>query len=120
MTDVWWLGGPSIWIPAFLALGLWRGGWAALVLLKPSLFPFAVAGIYRRAWWLSAAAIALASAPFGTMWLDWLQVVKNSGGDLIYSWWQVPMMLIPVVAWLGGRSHKEPQPVIHPLQAGRE
>ena len=118
--DAWWLGGPTIWIPAFLALGLWRGGWAVLVLLKPSLFPFALAGIGRRAWWLTAGVLALISLPFGAMWLDWLRVVQNSGSNLLYSADQVPMMLVPVIAWLGGRSRRAAQPAAVPLDGDRD
>lgn len=118
--DAWWLGGPTIWVPAFLALGLWRGGWGVLVLLKPSLFPFAAAGIRRRAWWVTAAGLAVLSLPFGTLWLDWLRAVQNSGTNLLYSADQVPMMLVPVVAWLGGRSRwwPPPPPGIEDIRAG--
>jgi hypothetical protein len=34
------------------------------------------------------------------MWLDWLTSLQNSeGGGLLYSSLEVPMLLLPVVAW---------------------
>lgn len=98
-TDAYWLGQPTIWLPTLLALGLVRGGWAALVLLKPSLLPFALAGMSRRSWWLTVGALGLLSLPFGLMWLDWARAVMASGGGPLYSLEQVPLMLVPVVAW---------------------
>ena len=52
---------PGIWIVMFVALGtVWRPAFA-LVLLKPSLFLFALPGIRSRGWWVIAAALAAIS-----------------------------------------------------------
>lgn len=101
--DIYWLGQPTIWLPVFVAFGLERGGWAVLVLLKPSLFPFALIGIRRRSWWITALALVPLSLAFGLqMWRDWFVAIVNitSGGGLVYSASQAPLLLIPVVAWL--------------------
>jgi len=96
-----WTGNPVIWCVAALALAtLWR--WPAVfVLLKPSLAPFALFGANRRSWWVAAGGLIALSVPFGSLWGDWLASVLNSrGGGLLYSALEVPMLLIPLVAWV--------------------
>ena len=98
---------PTMWIAAFFGLGLVRGGWGALVLLKPSLFPLALVGVHRRSWWLTLGLLVVLSVPFGSLWLDWLTAVRNSGGGLLYSLPDLPLFAIPAAAWLG---RHRPQP----------
>ena len=70
------------------------------VLLKPSLGPFALFGAWRRSWWVALGVLVAASLPFGALWLDWLTSVENSqGGGLLYSSLEIPMLLLPLVAW---------------------
>jgi hypothetical protein len=97
-----WTGNPVIWSMAAMAVAVvWRGG-APFALLKPSLFPFALFGIGRRAWWIGLAIFVALCLPFGSMWLDWLTTVVNArGGGLLYSALEAPMLALPVVAWLG-------------------
>jgi hypothetical protein len=95
-----WTGNPVIWCVAALALAtLWR--WPAVfVLLKPSLAPFALFGANRRSWWVALAVLVAVSVPFGSLWTDWVASVLNSrGGGVLYSALEVPMLLIPLVAW---------------------
>jgi hypothetical protein len=93
-------GNPGIWLALVMAYGL-RLGWpTVLVLLKPSLFPFALFGARRRSWWVALGAVALVSLPFGALWVDWLTAVRNSNGGVLYSLADVPFVLIPLVAWL--------------------
>ena len=97
-----WTGNPVIWCMAALALGtIWY--WpSVLVLLKPSLAPFALFGANRRSWWLALAALVLVSLPFWSLWADWVASVVNSrGGGVLYSTLEIPMLLLPLVAWLG-------------------
>jgi hypothetical protein len=99
-----WTGNPVIWSMAALALAAalpWRTT-APFVLLKPSLAPFALFGIWRRSWWVGAALLALLSLPFGPLWADWLTTLVNSrGGGLLYSSLEAPFLVLPLVAWLG-------------------
>lgn len=102
-------GNPALWITAFVAAGL-RWHWpSALVLLKPSLFPFALIGVRHRLWWVTVACLALGSV----IWFDatrvWLEVLANSqGGGLLYSAVDIPMLLIPVIAWAGRTRERTP------------
>lgn len=92
-------GNPVIWVMAAVALGCLYKWPSIFVLLKPSLFPFALIGIRDRSWWIALAAWALVSLPFGLMWLDWTRAVTNStGGGLLYSFQDIPILLLPVIA----------------------
>jgi hypothetical protein len=99
-----WTGNPVIWSMAAMALAVvGRSRVAApFVLLKPSLAPFALFGIRRRSWWVGLAIFVLLCVPFGGMWGDWVASVLNSrGGGPLYSALEIPMLLLPVVAWAG-------------------
>jgi hypothetical protein len=99
-----WTGNPVIWCVAALALGTLRYWPSVLVLLKPSLAPFALFGANRRSWWLALGGFVLLSLPFGSMWVDWVTSVVNSrGGGPLYSTLEIPMLLLPLVVWLGRR-----------------
>ena len=105
--DTLWLtisGNPTLWTTAAVALGT-RFGWPAIgALLKPTLAPFALIGIRRRSWWRALGGLLLLSIPFATLWPDYLTAIRNQRGvDLLYPLNNVPMMLIPLVAWLGRR-----------------
>jgi hypothetical protein len=95
-------GNPVIWAVAALALGVVYAWPSVLVLIKPSLFPFALFGACRRRWWIGLAVFVLVSLPFGSLWIDWLHSILNSqGGGLAYSSLEIPMLAFPVVVWLG-------------------
>ncbi len=97
-----WTGNPVIWAVAAVALGTLYRWPSVFALLKPSLFPFALFGADRRSWWLALAAFVALSVPFGSMWLDWVDSVVNSrGGGILYSALEIPMLVLPLVAWLG-------------------
>lgn len=99
-----WTGNPVIWCVAALALGTVYRWPSVFVLLKPSLAPFALFGANRRSWWIALAVLVAMSIPFWGLWADWVASLSNSrGGGLLYSTLEVPMLLIPFVAWLGRR-----------------
>jgi hypothetical protein len=99
-----WTGNPVIWAVAALALGTLYAWPSVFVLLKTSLFPFAFFGVRRRSWWIAFGLVVVASVPFGSMWVDWVTSIVNSrGGGLLYSTLEIPMLLIPLVAWAGRR-----------------
>jgi len=106
------MGNTSMWMALFVGLGLIWGWPAVLVLLKPSLAPLILAGI-RRVTWLAigmAAFIAL-NVPLMPLWGDYLAVIRNAGATwppLTYSLWDVPLVLLPAVAWLGRTGREAP------------
>lgn len=93
------VGNSDLWVWAAVAAGL-RFGWPTLlVVVKPSLFPFMFIGIRRRSWWVGAAFIGLTCIPFGSLWIDWILVIRNAPKDLGYSVANVPWLLVPIIAW---------------------
>ena len=97
-----WTGNPVIWAVAALALAMLYRWPAVFVLLKTSLFPFAFFGANRRSWWIALAVLAIMSVPFGSLWSDWVMSVVNSrGGGPLYSALEIPMLLLPLIAWAG-------------------
>jgi hypothetical protein len=121
-TEVIYAGNPAMWVVAAIALATvirWPG---VLVLIKPSLLPFALIGCWHRSWWKGLAVLAVICVPFGALWLDYATVASNvrDPNGILYSLNQVPTMLIPVVAWLGGRypprflAHIRPEAIAEP------
>jgi hypothetical protein len=97
-----WTGNPVIWAVAALALAMLYRWPAVFVLLKTSLFPFAFFGANRRSWWIALAVLVIMSVPFGSLWGDWVMSVVNSrGGGPLYSALEIPMLLLPLIAWAG-------------------
>jgi hypothetical protein len=56
-------------------------------------------------WWAIAGVFALVSLLLLPQTLDWLSVVRNGQGGLrsglIYSYQDVPLLMVPVLAWAG-------------------
>lgn len=108
------VGNPVIRGVAALALATIHRWPAALIVMKPTLLPFALFGMWRRSWWLALGAVILVSLPFGTMWEEWVRVVLNSRvGGVFRSVDQVPLLLFPLIVWLG---RTRPDPIPEPLQ----
>ena len=100
-----WTGNPVIWCMAAMSVAIVFRWAAPFVLLKPSLFPFALFGVRRRSWWIGLSVLGAMSLPFGTLWGDWLTSVLNSrGSGPLYSVLEAPMLLLPLVAWWGRTS----------------
>jgi hypothetical protein len=96
-------GNPVIWLVAAIALATHRAWPAVLVFLKPTLLPFALFGAWHRSWWVALAGAGLLSLLFLPMWDDYVTVAMNARlpGGLGYSIAQIPMLLIPIAAWVG-------------------
>ncbi len=105
-------GNPTMWIVAAVALGTLTAGPAVLVLLKPTLAPFALIGANRRRWWIALGLLVFIAAFFAPLWPDYLAVVENARGrGILYSLDEVPFALVPVIAWLASPSFRAPRPV---------
>ncbi len=108
---------PVMWVAAAVAMALFRGWPGVLVLIKPSLAPFALIGVHRRSWWIALAGAGALALLFAPMWPDYLTVLANSRNEegLLYSLTDVPLVLIPVIAWAARRPL--PSPVEAPQAA---
>ena len=75
----------------------------ALILLKPSILPFALIGIRTRGWWITALVVGVATIPLLGLVPDWLRAVFDSRGygGLLYSARDLPLLVIPVFAYMG-------------------
>jgi len=94
-------GNTNMWVAAAIAAAFvwcWPG---VLVLLKPSFAPFAVVGVTSRRWWIALAVLIGLSLPFGALWIDYATAMRNSSVAWTYAVISMPLMLAPVVAWLG-------------------
>ena len=96
-------GNPGMWMVAFICLALWRAWAGPLILLKPSLAPFALLGFGRRSWFMALAVVIALSIPFASLWLDYVTVLQNSRVPLTYSLLDLPLTLAPLIAFLGRR-----------------
>jgi hypothetical protein len=98
------VGGLFIYVAAFVALGTRWPAFFAGVLLKPSLFPFALLGVKSRWWWVAIASSAAMSLAMLPAWGDYLRALSNlTEGGLLYSVHNVPLVLIPLIARVSGR-----------------
>jgi hypothetical protein len=100
-------GNPCIWIAALIAGGL-RWGWpAALIAFKPQFAVLALIGIRHRSWWILSAGLAVVSLTMLPLWMDYLTVMRNARWDVISPFYwlnNVPLLAVPVVAWVGSSS----------------
>jgi hypothetical protein len=100
-----WTGNPVVWAMAAVALGTLYAWPSVFALLKPSLFPFALFGARHRSWWRALGVLVLLSLPFGALWMEWWTALANSrGGGPLYSALEIPMLLLPIIAWATRRS----------------
>ena len=78
----------------------WPG---ALILLKPSILPFALIGIRTRGWWITAGILLVLTLPLIPLIPDWLRAVVDARGPdgWLYSVKDLPLLMVPVIAYLG-------------------
>ena len=99
------VGNTDLWSAAFVAGGILWGWPAALGFFKPSLAPFALVGARRRSWWLALAAMIVVATLFLVRgaWADYLVAVTHWDLPWDRQLLNAPMLLVPIVAWLGRR-----------------
>ena len=96
-------GAPVIVFAALVAAAL-RWKWpGALILLKPSILPFALIGIRTRGWWITAGILLVLTVPLIPLIPDWLRAVVDARGPAgwLYSVKDLPLLMVPVIAYLG-------------------
>ena len=96
-------GNSDIWSAGIVAAGLLAGWPSPLGLFKPAFAPFALIGIRRRSWWVALGAVAVVSLLFNPYWPQYLTVAMNWDVPITRSIANVPLLLIPVLAWVGRR-----------------
>lgn len=94
-------GNTNMWVAAAVAAGVVWAWPSVLVLLKPSLLPFALVGINHRSWWLALGVLVLISIPFGGLWPDYVTAMRNSDLGPLHALRTIPFFLAPLIAWLG-------------------
>jgi hypothetical protein len=99
------VGNSDLMSAGFVAGGILWGWPGVLGIYKPSLAPFALAGARRRSWWICLAVVVAVSGAFllGGAWADYLVAVTHWDLPWDRALLNVPILLIPVVAWLGRR-----------------
>ncbi len=103
-------GNPLIWCVAGLFAAVAFGTPASFLLLKPSLLPFALWGLWKRPWWVGVGILLALSVPLIALDITWVRVVldtRDSGG-LFYSIREWPMLCVPLVAWIGSTTRGLP------------
>lgn len=96
-----WTGNPVMWIAVALWIAtVWRPA-SVLVLVKPTLLPFALFGANRRAWWIALGAAAAGAVLFAPLWSDYFAATLNARNPdgLLYSVQEVPILAAPLVVW---------------------
>jgi hypothetical protein len=111
------LGNPVMWVAMVVALGT-RYGWpAVLVVIKPTLAPFALIGIRHRSWWIAALVVGLLSLVALPAYLTVLANLR--GADWSYSLHDAAFVAIPIVASLGTTSAARGRAPSPPAPSGR-
>lgn len=95
------VGNSDMWVSAGVAAGLLIGWPALLVVIKPYALPLALGGMRHRSFWIGAVIVVGVSLLFGSLWLDWIAVVRHTAGSGGYLLHGIPLLLLPVAAWAG-------------------
>jgi hypothetical protein len=100
-------GNFSMWVAGAVAAGTIWGWPALLVLLKPTLAPFALVGAWQRSWWVGLLVLGVVSLALLPMWADYTKAISGASQGWNESWdyslRDLPLVLVPVVGWLAGR-----------------
>lgn len=96
-------GNTDMWVAAGVAGALLWGWPAAIVALKPTFLPLALLGIGKRAWWI-AVGVGLVNVVLTLpLWLDYVTAMRNLHISLDYSLGSIPIVVLPLVAWMARR-----------------
>jgi hypothetical protein len=94
-------GNSDIWATAIVALGAVFAWPFVFLVIKPTFAPIALLGIRRRTWWIALSVVAAVNVVGLPLWLEYLAVVRNSQLRLDYSLLNLPLVVLPAIAWLG-------------------
>ena len=108
-------GNTTMWITAFVALGLLYAWPAVLIHIKPYFAPLILIGARHRSWWLALAIVVLGNLPLLPMWVEFLTAWRNAGRSwpsIGYAPDDVFILSIPIVAWLARRRSPQDDRVV--------
>ncbi len=99
------VGNSDVLSAGFVAGGIMWGWPGVLGIYKPSFAPFTLAGSRQRSWWIGLLIVALASLPFvfSGAWGQYLTAARTWDLPWDRPVLNVPLLLIPVIAWVGRR-----------------
>jgi hypothetical protein len=114
-------GNPLLWVLAALFASVAFGTPASFVLLKPTLLPFALFGIWRRSWWLGLALLVVLSLPMLALDLTWLRVVLDTQDPMgpFTALHEMPCAAVPLAAWLASARSAEMRRAVQARVGGR-
>jgi hypothetical protein len=95
------VGNSDLWSAAFVAAGILWAWPSVLGLFKPAFAPFVLIGIRDRSWWIALGVALIVAVPFAGYWPQYVVAALNWDVPLSRSLANVPLLLIPVIAWLG-------------------
>ena len=94
-------GNSDMWVAATVGIALaWSLPTTVLLVFKPSYLLLALIGIPWRSWWIAAVAMAIVCVLFGQLWFDYVTALRGATLDPLYSLYNAPYVLIPLVAWI--------------------
>lgn len=100
-------GSSTMWSVALICIGLRHPAAMALLAFKPIDAAVAILVARRRAFWIGLALVAVAALPFGGLWIEWWSAITNiEGGTPLRNVTGVPMLLVPLVVWVGRSTHR--------------
>jgi hypothetical protein len=106
------LGNPALWAIAFAVAGVTWGWMAWGATVKVTFAPLVLVGIRRRSWWYAIPVVVLLALPFGSLWLDFVTVLRNThssrGLEYVLGEWPIAIALV-VAAW----SADSPRGAVH-------
>lgn len=96
-------GNSDMWAMAAVAAGAVWGWPVVLLAVKPTFAPLALLGVRHRSTWLAAAAGLAVAVLVLPLWFQWWTAIGNADLAPTYSLLNLPLVLLPVIAWRAKR-----------------